>query len=84
MSYYLRAFHIITTKARPQHRELHALLFYDKRVGSFTSPANQHYVLGCSELYKTSSNRRLENAGLNAPEELLRCWECTEKIKCVF
>ena len=29
-----------TTKARPQYRELYALLFYDKRVGSFTSPEN--------------------------------------------
>jgi len=29
-----------TAKARPQHRELHALLFCDKRAGSFTSPAN--------------------------------------------
>ena len=28
----------------------------------------------------TSNNHRLESAGLNALEELLRCWECTEKI----
>jgi len=37
--------------------------------------------------YYTSNNHRLENAGLNALEELLRCWECTEKIvnpACVF
>ena len=35
----------------------------------------------------TSDNHRLESAGLNALEELLRCWECTEKIvnpACVF
>ena len=35
----------------------------------------------------TSNNHRLESAGLNALEELLRCWECTEKIvkpACVF
>ena len=38
-------------------------------------------------LIKTSNNHRLESAGLNALEELLRCWECTEKIvkpACVF
>ena len=37
--------------------------------------------------YYTSNNHRLESAGLNALEELLRCWECTEKIvkpACVF
>ena len=37
--------------------------------------------------YLTSNNHRLESAGLNALEELLRCWECTEKIvkpACVF
>ena len=28
----------------------------------------------------TSGNHRLESAGLNALEELLRCWEWTEKI----
>ena len=33
---------------------------------------------------QTSNNHRLESAGLNALEELLRCWECTEKIACVF
>ena len=35
----------------------------------------------------TSNNHRLESAGLNAPEEVLRCWECTEKIvkpACVY
>ena len=35
----------------------------------------------------TSGNHRLESAGLNALEELLRCWEWTEKIvirACVF
>ena len=38
-------------------------------------------------LLNTSNNHRLESAGLNALEELLRCWECTEKIvkpACVF
>ena len=29
---------------------------------------------------KTSGNHRLESAGLNALEELLRCWGWTEKI----
>ena len=36
---------------------------------------------------KTSNSHRLESAGLNALEDLLRCWECTEKIvkpACVF
>ena len=28
----------------------------------------------------TSNNHSLESAGLNALEELLRCWECTKKI----
>ena len=28
----------------------------------------------------TSNNHRLESAGLNALEELLRCWGCTVKI----
>ena len=35
----------------------------------------------------TSGNHGLESAGLNALEELLRCWEWTEKIvkpACVF
>ena len=35
----------------------------------------------------TSGNHRLESAGLNALEELLRYWEWTEKIvirACVF
>ena len=39
------------------------------------------------EYDKTSNNHRLESVGQNALEELLRCWECTEKIvkpACVF
>ena len=35
-----------------------------------------------SQVYgtRTSNDHMLESAGLNALEELLRCWECTEKI----
>ena len=32
----------------------------------------------------TSGNHRLESAGLNTLEELLRCWEWTEKIEHVY
>ena len=41
------------------------------------------YLLRDNAHITTSNNHRLESAGLNALEELLRCWECTEKLKCV-
>ena len=42
-----------------------------------------HCLPSVSYRIGTSNNHRLESAGLNALEELLRCLECTEKIKCV-
>ena len=42
--------------------------------------ANKNKIKIKSKKIKTSNNHRLESAGLNALEELLRCWECTEKI----
>ena len=46
------------------------------------------YVCHTNQIRSTTSgNHGLESAGLNALEELLRCWEWTEKIvipACVF
>ena len=52
---------------------------YEKKFCSHGNMESNNYI--------TSNNHRLESAGLNALEELLRCWECTEKIvkpACVF
>ena len=52
---------------------------HPKEANSFAPKINLYLT--------TSNNHRLESAGLNALEELLRCWECTEKIvkpACVF
>ena len=55
-------------------------------MGAMPSDATSIVRLGLLSII-TSNNHRLESAGLNALEELLRCWECTEKIvksACVF
>lgn len=64
------------------------LLFFFLLLLLFSLFAQDHFLLQyfihhCS----TSGNHRLESAGLNALEELLRYWEWTEKIvirACVF
>ena len=63
-----------------------AILFFSECVQQITvtfflqQAEIKYCTKHCQVHIWTSSNHRLETAGLNALEELLRCWEWTEKL----